>query len=223
MWDKVSSNYRSQLDARFQTDQKMESRHECLLFSTLVSSCRFFYSVVANLFRHMIWDCSQRKVLKRPLINVDQSQTQNRISQKWTWDDQQDPNVVLQHAIKNHQLSERFLQGITRSQNIPEKNSKKMINKIPTLVSSIQLKRRWVEIPRGWKWRRWWSLGATHTQTHTHMYYMENHDVDYNIDTFGIFSPGWGFLVAMAKMLKPHSDLIDIFSHKDSRLLQTRK
>ena len=67
-----------------------------------------------------------------------------------------------------------------------------MINKVPTLVSSIQLKRRWVEIPRGWKWRRWWSFGTTHT--HTHMYYVENHDGDYNIDIFGIFSPGWGFL-----------------------------
>ena len=169
--------------------------------STLVSFCRFLYSVVANLFRHMIWDCSQRKVLKRPLINVDQSQTQNRISQKWTWDDQQDPNVVLQHPIKNHQLSERFFQGITRSQNIPEKKLEKDDKQDPNIGLQHPIK---APLGRNSSGLEMASLMIVRSNTHTHMYYVENHDGDYNIDIFGIFSPGWGFLVAMAKMLKSH-------------------
>ena len=56
------------------------------------------------------------------------------------------------------------------------------------------------------------------------MYYVENHDGDYNIDIFGIFSPGWGFLDGHGENAEiTSSDLTNIFSQKDSQLLQTRK
>ena len=38
------------------------------------------------------------------------------------------------------------------------------------------------------------SLMIVRSNTHSHIYSVENRGGDYNIDIFGIFSPGWGFL-----------------------------